>query len=193
MALPSFQFRGNKEFLRRIVILDAQHTRLAADLAVFDIALPSSGIRPQRLSSTLRKPRIENRIPKMQRAYRNELSGDVSTVTLRFSLIVHSDIRKTVRVVLQCVCIVFVSGTYLRLLSFCLLDSHSHDGGLLPGIPVSARCICAWWRRSAECILQRVWCSPQELLRIRLCCPSRIWLLPQWFAFPMARPMSSAA
>ena len=39
----SFQFRGDKEFLRRVVVLDAQHIGLAADLAVFYVALSASG------------------------------------------------------------------------------------------------------------------------------------------------------
>src|SRR5690242_2902483 len=37
---PSFQFCRNKEFLRRVVILHAQHIRLAANLAVFHVTLP---------------------------------------------------------------------------------------------------------------------------------------------------------
>ena len=34
------QCRRNKEFLRRRIVLHAQHIGLAADLAVFDVALP---------------------------------------------------------------------------------------------------------------------------------------------------------
>src|ERR1700687_3473080 len=43
-SLPfSLQFRGNEKFLRRIVVLNPQHIRFTADLAVFHIALASSG------------------------------------------------------------------------------------------------------------------------------------------------------
>jgi hypothetical protein len=37
------QLRGDEECLRRIVVLNPQHIRFAADLAVFDVALPASG------------------------------------------------------------------------------------------------------------------------------------------------------
>jgi hypothetical protein len=39
---PLFQLGGNEKLLRRIVVLDPQHIRLAADLAVFNIALAAS-------------------------------------------------------------------------------------------------------------------------------------------------------
>ena len=39
----SLQLRGDQEFLRRVVVLHAQNVRLAADLAIFDIALVASG------------------------------------------------------------------------------------------------------------------------------------------------------
>src|SRR5271165_5683371 len=41
-GFASLQFGGNKEFLRRRVVFDAQDVRLAADLAVFDVALAAS-------------------------------------------------------------------------------------------------------------------------------------------------------
>ena len=45
MALgeSSFQFGGDEEFLRRGVVLDAKDIGLAADLAVFNVALAASG------------------------------------------------------------------------------------------------------------------------------------------------------
>jgi hypothetical protein len=39
----SFQFGGDKEFLRRVVVLDVKNIRLAAYLAVFDVILAASG------------------------------------------------------------------------------------------------------------------------------------------------------
>lgn len=38
-----FQFGADQELLRRRIVLDAQNVRLAADLAVFDVALPLPG------------------------------------------------------------------------------------------------------------------------------------------------------
>jgi hypothetical protein len=38
----SFQFSGNEEFLRRVVVLDAKHIRLAANLTFFDVTLAAS-------------------------------------------------------------------------------------------------------------------------------------------------------
>jgi hypothetical protein len=37
-----FQFGADRKFLRRRIILNPQHIRFAADLAIFDIALPPS-------------------------------------------------------------------------------------------------------------------------------------------------------
>jgi len=39
----SFELRGNEKFLRGIVVLDPQHVRFAAYLAIFHIALPVPG------------------------------------------------------------------------------------------------------------------------------------------------------
>jgi hypothetical protein len=39
----SLQFRSNKKFLRRVVEVNAQHIRLAAHLAILDVALAASG------------------------------------------------------------------------------------------------------------------------------------------------------
>ena len=38
----SLQFRGDEEFLRRVVVLDVKNIRLAADLAVFDVVLAAT-------------------------------------------------------------------------------------------------------------------------------------------------------
>lgn len=40
-----FEFRGNKEFAGRSVVLDAQNIGFAANLAIFDVRLPA----PRRL------------------------------------------------------------------------------------------------------------------------------------------------
>ena len=42
-AAFSLQFSGNEKFLRRVVVVNAQNIRLAADLAVFDVGLFASG------------------------------------------------------------------------------------------------------------------------------------------------------
>jgi len=43
MIHASLEFGGDKEFLRRIIVLHAQNVRFAADLAILDIALAASG------------------------------------------------------------------------------------------------------------------------------------------------------
>jgi len=40
--IQSFQRRGDEKLLQRSIVFNAQHIRLAADLAVFDIVLPPS-------------------------------------------------------------------------------------------------------------------------------------------------------
>jgi len=43
VAVDSLQRRRHKEFLRQRIVFHTKHIGLAADLAVFDIALPAAG------------------------------------------------------------------------------------------------------------------------------------------------------